>query len=304
MRRHRLLNAVCMLAMAAAVTNAAPVSAAVPASSWFEGVLTAAGGGPAADGKYKLSMAIYAGEKGGSAAWSEGPVEVQVTGGRFVYRLGATTPMSPAVLGTLPTAWIGVTVAGEAELPRVRLASAPYAIVAAAAGDLACSGCVGVKELKFDGDVDLGANSLKAKNGTFTGDVVASTVTASKFSGDGSALTGIKIPTGSCAKAGEVVKGIKADGSLECVSFNGALPKDGISAISNGALSNVFNDAFSAPAKGIAIPDNTGSTATSNITVPDIGNVRDLTIKAKVSNTDLSKVPSTSCRRMTRPRVG
>ena len=67
-------------------------------------------------------------------------------------------------------------------------------------------------------DVDLAGNSLKAKNGTFSGDVVAATVTATSFAGDGSKLTGIKTPSGECKVAGEVVKGINADGSLKCIA--------------------------------------------------------------------------------------
>ena len=75
-----------------------------------------------------------------------------------------------------------------------------------------CTGCVDVSDIKFNGDVDLGANSLKSKNGTFSGDVTAATVTATSFVGDGSKLTGIKTPSGECNTAGEVVKGINADG--------------------------------------------------------------------------------------------
>ncbi len=279
-----------ILGLVALMTWSSMAWSSVPTTTWFEGALTSKGGGPVTDGIYKLSFALYTASKGGSTAWNEGPIEIQVVGGRFALQLGKTQPMNAAVLAKLPGAWIGVKVAAEPELPRVQVGSAPYALVAAAAGSLACSGCVGVGQLKFDGDVDLGANSLKAKNGTFTGDIVAASVTATKFAGDGSALTGIKIPTGTCSQEGQVVKGIKADGSLQCVSFTGTLPKDGISALSNGALSNVFNDQFTAPAKGLAIPDNAGTAATSNITVPDIGNVRELAVSAKISNTDLSKV--------------
>ncbi|MEY3015564.1 MAG: hypothetical protein RIT45_4299, partial [Pseudomonadota bacterium] len=257
-------------------------------------------------------------QSGGSAVWVEGPVEVTVTGGRFAYRIGTTKPLTAAVFAALPQAWMGVAVANDPELPRQALASVPYALHAASAeslgckdcvgaqaagfayagsatkggpaSDLACTGCVSVAELAFDGDVDLGGNSLKAKNGTFSGDVAAKSVTATEFVGDGSKLTGIKTPAGSCSKAGEVVKGIKADGTLECVSFSGSLPGDGIAAVSNGVISNVFTDLFSSPTKDFGIPDNTGATATSNIDVPDVGLVRDLKIRVKLGNTDLSTV--------------
>ncbi|MCB9740639.1 MAG: hypothetical protein H6747_15350 [Deltaproteobacteria bacterium] len=309
---------VALVAIIIVAGFSAPAVAAVPSSTLFEGVLTSVGGGPVADGPYQLTFGLYPTAQGGSAAWVEGPVEVTVTSGRFAVRLGTTKPLSASALAAMPTAWLGVKVGNDPELPRQALASVPYALVAAhaesvackdcvsaqavgfayagsstkggPAADLACTGCVSVAELAFDGDVDLGGNSLKAKNGTFSGDVAAKSVTATEFVGDGSKLTGIKTPSGSCSKAGEVVKGIKADGTLDCVSFTGSLPGDGISQVSNGVMSNVFTDVFSAPAKDLPIPDNTGATATSNIDVPDVGLVRDLKIAVKLSNTDLSTV--------------
>ncbi|MCO4764582.1 MAG: hypothetical protein KC502_23940, partial [Myxococcales bacterium] len=133
---------------------------------------------------------------------------------------------------------------------------------------------------------------LKAKNGAFTGDVAAASVTANSFAGDGSKLTGIKVPKGECTKAGHVVKGINADGSLKCVVAMDpkALPADGIDEISNGLLHNQFDDTISADKKTVFIPDNTGSEAVSNLTFPDIGAAQTFQISVHVENTDLSKI--------------
>ncbi|MEY3014369.1 MAG: hypothetical protein RIT45_3104 [Pseudomonadota bacterium] len=155
--------------------------------------------------------------------------------------------------------------------------------------DLACTGCVSVAELAFDGDVDLGGNSLKGKNATFSGDVVAKTVTATAFVGDGSKLTGIPTPTGTC-KSGEVVVGIDGTGKVLCKSAAGSLPADGLDEVSGGVLSTEFKDAFAAATKNIPIPDNTGADATSTITVPDLGTAKELKVRVIAANTDLSTV--------------
>ena len=142
--------------------------------------------------------------------------------------------------------------------------------------------------MKFDGDVDLGGNSLKAKNATLTGTVSAGTVVATAFIGDGSQLTGIQSVKGSC-KAGELVSGIAADGSLKCTSAAGALPKDGLNEVSNQLLTNEFTDS-AAEGKKLAIPDNTGSAVNGTITVPDWGLARGVRVQVKLNNSDLSKV--------------
>ena len=302
--------------------------AAAPSHMLVEGVLTSAGGNPAADGSYKLTFAIYAADKGGSASWVEGPLDVTVTSGRFVAELGMASPIDAGMLAGLSQQWLGVQVGAEPELPRQRIAAVPFAMAAGAATSLSCTGCVGadqianggvaaakvgfnfagsstkggpasdlectgcvsVAEMKFDGDVDLGGNALKAGNATFSGDVAAKTVTAQSFLGDGSKLTGIKTPAGSCSKAGEVVKGIAADGSLVCVTPTATVSNDSISTATNGVISNVFNDVFTAPTKGIVIPDNTGASANSDIAIPDLGLARDLKINVKVANSDLAGV--------------
>ena len=125
--------------------------------------------------------------------------------------------------------------------------------------------------------------------------MAAKTVTATSFIGDGSKLTGIVTPAGTCAKAGEVVKGIKADGTLECVAAMdpAALPKDGIDEISNGLVFNQFKDVIGADVKNVAIPDNTGAQAVSNLTFPDIGTAQVLTVTVHIQNTDLSTIALT-----------
>ncbi len=305
----------------------APAWAAVGGTIGVQGVLKGKSGTVVVDGDYKLSFGLYGSSTTTTAAWTEGPLTVTVQGGHFSVSLGETKAIDPAVLGQLGAAWIGVTVASDPELPRQRVDSAPYALVAATAQGVSCSGCVGadalangsisaaklginyagsavkggaaldvsctgcvsVSELAFDGDVDLGGNSLKAKNGTFSGDVVAKTITATTLVGDGSKLTGIVQPTGAC-KQGQVMVGIAADGTIQCGAAGGALPADGLDEVSNGLLTNQFVDSIGAKVKNVAIPDNAGSDANSVLEFPDIGVAQKLTVSIKLANTDFSAI--------------
>ncbi len=249
--------------------------ASVPATLGFEGRLETLAGGPVADGDYTLTFALYGDDKTATASWTE-TASVKVAAGRFSHALGSVQALAPATLDATGAGWVGVRVGQDPELPRSPLRAVAFAARAALAEGLACSGCVGVGALKFDGDIDLGGNSLKAKNASFSGDVVAKTVTATSLVGDGSKLTGVQIAGGSC-KSGEVVTGVKADGSVICAAapattiaggkcqagqvvtevkadgsvvcgaVQAALPPDGLSAISNGLLTNVFDETFAGP---------------------------------------------------------
>ena len=328
----RTLTTLRALTLICCTLLAASAAATVPTTTTVEGVLTSAGGGSAADGTYALTFSIYASQAAKTAVWQEAKVAIVLKGGRFSHVLGVTKPLTPATLAGLTTPWLGIQVAADPELPRSPLHAVPYASLAAlaeglsctgcvsgaalaggvtsakvafnyagsqtkggAATDLACTGCVSVAELKFDGNVDLGSFSVKAKNGTFTGDLAASTVTATSFIGDGSKLSGIKVPGGVCSKAGEVVKGINGDGTLQCVKAMDptALPSDGLNEISNNLLTNQFVDVIETQMKNIPIPDKQGKEAVSNIAVPDLGKVQAISVSVSVENTDLSGVAIT-----------
>lgn len=303
------------LGFAALVGQVPAARAAAPETVAVEGLLRSAAGAPAADGSYALTFALYPAASGGTALWYEGPLDVKIVGGVMSVALGTKTPIDAKVLAT-GALFLGVQVASDPELPRQPLRAVPFAIRSSvaealdcvgcvpnsavgfnyaasaqkggAALDLTCTGCVGVAELTFDGDVDLAGNSLKAKNATFTGDVVAKSVTAGSFVGDGSKLTGIQTIAGSCAK-GQAVVGVAVDGKLQCASLADALPGDGLDEVSSGLLTNQFSDTFAGDA-GIAIPDNTGSSAFSKVVVSDLGTSQGLSVQVKLANSDLSTV--------------
>ncbi len=331
LRSPRFVALFCLMG----VTALATAAAAAPKTAVVDGVLMSGGGGAAADGKYMMTFSIYAAPSGGSAAWKEGPVEVAVIGGRFQRTLGGAKPFNLANLAALKTPWLGVQIEQEKELTRRPLHSVLYALRAQvasgvdcsgcltgkniAAGSIAanqvgfpwagsktkggpadaalslkCTGCVGVDHLKFDKDVDLGGNALKAKQVT-ANSVAGGTVSANTFIGDGSKLSGIKIPSGQCKNKGEVVKGIAADGSLICAKSMdpSALPPDGIDEISNGLIHNQFIDAVASSKTPIAIPDNNPPGVGDELVFPDIGIAQKLSVSVDISNSDISALTVT-----------
>ncbi len=333
----RIVWSLCCLLLALAPDVA---SAATPAQLALTGSLHSAGGAPVVSGKYGMKISLYPDAKS-PAVWSETLLGVTVNGGAFSVILGATKPLDASLLVKASAAHVGVQVDNEPELPRVPLRSVPYALHAAGAAglqcsgcvstaqlakgavsgdriatgtvsaahigftyagaktkggpaslalDLQCTGCVGMSELKIDGDLDLGGNALKAKQ-VVAGQISASAVAANSFVGDGSKLTGIQSISGSCAKKGQVVKGIAADGKLICVPSMdpSGLPPDGLDEISNGLLTNQFINNWANTTK-VKISDNNPIGVVSSIDVPDVGTVQSLHVQAHVSTSDLKQL--------------
>ncbi len=122
------LPAALLLALAAS-----PVLAAPPAVVPVQGRLANVAGGPSTDGKYGLQFMLYASLTEPVAYWQETQIGVQVASGMFFTTLGKADPKNPLPIQQLATsaeAWLGVSVDGDPELPRVRLLSVPYAVVA------------------------------------------------------------------------------------------------------------------------------------------------------------------------------
>ena len=139
------LAALALLASAALAPGTA--AAAVPGLVAVEGALTASAGSPAADGYYNVTFAIFKDQSGGNPLWIEGPVSISLKNGSFQYLLGSKTPLSASVLSGLSTAFLSLKVESDAELPRQPLVSVAYALRAAVAEGLECSGCVGASAL-------------------------------------------------------------------------------------------------------------------------------------------------------------
>ncbi len=319
-------------AVAVAIFALAATAVAAPSTTLIDGVLLSTGGAVAADGVYDITVSIYADKTAKTPIWKEGPIKIGVKSGRFQHVLGVVKTLDPAKIAAANAAHIAIAIGSDPEMPRTPIHSVLFAHAAgrlacsgcvngahiaggsiqpaqvgfayAGAADgikggaaktaksLQCSGCVGVKQLKFDGDLNLGSRTLTAAKLTSGGDVVAKGIVAAKqFLGDGSKLSGIKIPSGACKTKGHVVQGINPDGSLKCVKAMDptALPPDGIDEISNGLLNNQFNDSFAGKAN-VAITDNSPKAAISELDFPDIGLAQKLDVALTVKNSDITKV--------------
>src|SRR5580658_10252256 len=126
--------------MAIAVTMALCVGAqaqtmaagsAIPRLVRFSGTAKDAGGNPVT-GVAGITFALYAEQTGGAPLWSETQNVAAGPGGHYTVLLGAAKSEGlPADLFTAEQAhWVGVSVEGQAEQPRILLVSAPYALKA------------------------------------------------------------------------------------------------------------------------------------------------------------------------------
>ena len=140
-----------------------PAMAGVPNFLPLQGALRGAGGEPAPDGAYGLTLRLFDAEVDGELLFEESlgaADQVVVSDGVFSTRLGGTKPLPPGVFGAASEVWLEVQVELDPPLPRKRLGAVAYALhaghaatadaVVGSAPDLACSGCVGEDELDFD----------------------------------------------------------------------------------------------------------------------------------------------------------
>jgi hypothetical protein len=210
-----------VVAVVAAMPWAA--SAAVPTTAPLDGRLLTAGGGPVSDGDYTLTFALYAAADATATVWSEQVAKVAVKGGAFSHELGAGKPLGQGVLAAPQGLWLGVTVGSEPELPKTPLRSVLYARRAELAEGLQCAGCVDsamlgpqvlagyAKSADLSGYVKLGDLSEYVKASALAKVAVTGSYT------DLAELPVVPKVDQACGSS-LVVKGLKVDGSLDCVA--------------------------------------------------------------------------------------
>src|SRR5579871_1194850 len=117
--------------------HAAVASSSVPRLVQFNGTLKDSAARPVI-GVASVTFAIYAEQDGGSALWIETQNVLADSNGHFNALLGtATTGGFPSELfSTGQSRWLGITIARQPEMPRVMLASVPYAMKAGDADTL------------------------------------------------------------------------------------------------------------------------------------------------------------------------
>ena len=147
-------------AQTADARDVAPGSAAttsVPRLVQFNGTLKDTLARPVS-GVASVTFAIYAEQDGGSALWTETQNVLADSNGHFNALLGtATTGGFPSELfSTGQSRWLGITIARQPEMPRVMLASVPYAMKAGDAdtlGGLPASSYITAQQLAAHGGI-------------------------------------------------------------------------------------------------------------------------------------------------------
>ncbi len=306
--------------------------ASVPTTIGAQGALVATGGGGVSDGSYVATFRLYGQESGGVALWSEPPAVLLVKGGSFQYVLGAKTPVDAKSLATgalwlgieiAPDPELArvpvrsVPFAGRAGIAEDLDCSGcigPAQVAPAVLKDYAKTSALAKVATSgayadLTGGPDLTPYALTAtlakvaQTGAFADlaggpdlSAYAKTNSLTDVAKTGNYADLINLPVlakvNSSCGTGLVVKGLKADGSLDCVVAMDAasLPKDGLDEISNGLLTNQFTDTVASTTIPLVIMDNFPAGTTDTITFPDVGIAQKLTVNVELTNSDISGV--------------
>lgn len=128
-----------------------------PGQVALEGELLNLAGDPV-EGPVDLKFSIYPGPDAADSVWTEVHIAVELNKGGFDVLLGLDDPLDePALFELYDELWVGVSVDGSEELPRVPLSAVGYSMQAkhaASADDLVCDACVSGAEI-LDGDISL-----------------------------------------------------------------------------------------------------------------------------------------------------
>lgn len=313
----------CTTAAVAAFTMASAAQAAVPAQVAVEGLLFNSSGSPAPDGTYSVTFRVYETETAATALWTEANAVLGVKNGQFSWSLGSKVPIDAAAAAKaawfgltidkdpeLPRRPIQSTFfalhAGTAHALECSGCIASTALDTkvlsgfAKTSDLSAVGKSGqYKDLLGAPDLagyaktgDLSAYAKTADLSSYAKAVdLADYVKASslaKVAGTGQYgdLAGLPVlpKLGTSCGTGLVVKGLKSDGSLECVA-------GGDQNLSN-AFTNKLNNVYTNDVP-IAIPNAKPQGTSLSVVVPDIGLVEGVSAEVDVVNSDISKLKLT-----------
>lgn len=166
--------ALCAL-LAGLVAIPADAGAAVPLEMPLQGVLRDNAGQPVVAGAFEVTFTLYSDSEGTEVVWTEtwGPADgatcvdapeacLPVTAGVFRVQLGAVAPLDPAVFATSGGLWLGMQVETDPELPLRPLGTTGFAMHAADAAALSCTGCVSPDALSTEARAAVVADAVAA----------------------------------------------------------------------------------------------------------------------------------------------
>ncbi len=269
--------------------------AAVPNLLNVQGVIRDAQG-DVVSGTLAVRFSLHSAELGGTELWAETLDNVVVRGGVYGAYLGADAgnPLPTAAFETQPQLWLGVQVGSDDPLPRQRLVSVPYAheSVHATRADLAtalsCTGCVAAGALGFDpatqGELDALAAAPLAEVSCAADAILVFDGSDWACSDDYAtpadiAALGQTLGQMNCAK-GDVPEFNGTDWTCNAPLFG--LPANGLDEVSNGILTNEFQDGACSENTPLDIPNALLLGVSDILDFPDVGIAEELHVSVDI----------------------
>jgi len=123
------------LLFVAFIFAAEPAAAKTPSTITYQGYLRDRSTGKPVTGQPKATLKIFDAASGGTEKWKEEHPSINLSGGYFEAILGLTAPLTGVFDGS--DLYMEISIGGETLLPRKKITSVPYALVAEnATGDI------------------------------------------------------------------------------------------------------------------------------------------------------------------------
>ena len=272
MRGSKIVGAMIILALLCSISWAQrPVGATVPNVVRYGGTLKDAQGALLPSTTEGVTFAIYRQQEGGAPIWIETQNVASDASGQYSVLLGGNSPsgLPSDLFSQEEQRWLGVTVQGQAEQPRVLLVSVPYALRAHDAETLAGRS---ISDFVLAKDVGSSATTTNATTleQTTASASEASTIPShggrtgaasqgpTNFSGSTTnQIVGISQAGTGLALIGTVPNGIAIDAQ---VTASTSPNSDGIFGTVQGLGTGVFGNATSPSGWANGVQGNTSST--------------------------------------------
>jgi hypothetical protein len=254
----RVLFSIAVTVLAIAGTARADAPAYLP----VQGILTNAAGTPV-DGSIGMRFTLYSADVGGVILWSETQT-VLLEDGLFAAYLGDVTALSLAIFRDHGTLFLGVTVGGDAEMPRIQIASTGYAAFAQYAGDAATLGGLAPTDFQRAGDAvgwtDIGGIPAGFADGT-DDDTTYSAGAGLTLSGTVFAADPAQVEAWARGAAYDTVAELRAALDAVYAPLSHRHPWSDLTGVPGGFADGVDNDTTYSAGVGLTMPSSTSFAA-------------------------------------------